>query len=131
MTKIKPLNQPPPDAIIVTMPAKFFEEYTMKKFLLDIHNMNTIDDYVWYRVMKNLPKIQTLYCYWIIGNKIKYRMEIKETLRNQTMGFPRPNGGVRTFSNANILVLQGPVIEPTHDIPMKGFQGFRYTELIF
>lgn len=124
-------NDIQPDAIIVAMPARFFQEYTMEKFLQDMHNMNTIDGFEWYRVMKNLPKIQTPYCYWIIDGKIKYRMDIKEFVRNQTMRFARPKGGVRTFENANYLVLQGPVIEAPYDIPMRGFQGFRYSELIF
>ncbi len=124
-------NNIKPDAIIVAMPARFFQEYTMEKFLQDMHNMNTVDNFVWYRIMKNLPKIQTLYCYWIIDGKIKYRMEIAKLVRNQTMRFARPKGGIRTFENANYIELVGPVIEAPYDIPMRGFQGFRYTELIF
>lgn len=121
----------PPDAIIIAMPAKFFQEYTMEKFLQDMERMNTEDNFVWYRVMKNLPKIQTLYCYWIINGKIKYRMEIAKLVRNKTMRFSRPKGGIRTFENANYIELVGPVIEAPYDIPMRGFQGFRYSDLIF
>lgn len=124
-------NQTKPDAIIVAMPARFFQEYTMEKFLQDMENMNTKDNFVWYRVMKNLPKIQTLYCYWIIDGKIRYRMEIANLVRNKTMRFARPKGGVRTFENANYIELVGPVIDAPYDIPMRGFQGFRYSELIF
>lgn len=123
--------QSKPDAIIVTMPARFFEEYGMKNFLQDIENMNTIDGYIWYRVCKNLPKIQTQYCYWIIGGKIKYRMDLLRLERGHNYSFSRPNGGHREFNNSNAVVLIGPVIKAPHDIPMKGFQGFRYTELIF
>jgi hypothetical protein len=120
-----------PDAIIVSMPARFFQEYTMEKFLQDLHNMNTVDGFVWYRVMKNLPKVQTPYCYWIIDGRIKYRMEIAKLVRNKTMRFARPKGGIRTFENANYIELVGPVIEAPYHIPMRGFQGFRYSELIF
>lgn len=126
-----PQVQIKPDAIIVAMPARFFQEYTMEKFLSDMERMNTEDNFVWYRVMKNLPKIQTQYCYWIIDGKIKYRMDIAKLVRNQTMRFARPNGGFRTFENANYIELVGPVIDAPYDIPMRGFQGFRYTELIF
>lgn len=125
------INQAKPDAIIVAMPARFFQEYTMEKFLQDIENMNTIDNFVWYRVMKNLPKIQTPYCYWIIDGKVKYRMDIAKLVRNKTYRFARPKGGIATFENANCIELVGPVITAPYDIPMRGFQGFRYSELIF
>jgi len=124
-------NQAPPDAIILTMPEKFFKEYTLEKFLQDIHRLNTEDNFVWYRVMKKLPKIKTIYCYWIVGGKLKYRFEIANFIRNRTMRFARPKGGLRTFENANTIELVGPVIEAPYDIPMQGFRGFRYSELIF
>lgn len=119
------------DGIIVTMPARFFVEYTMEKFLDDLERMNKEDNFIWYRVMKNLPKIKTPYCYWIIGGEIKYRMDILGFTRNNTLRFARPKGGIRTFENANAIQLVGPVINAPYVIPMKGFQGFRYTELIF
>ncbi len=42
------------EAIIVAMPDKFFKEYTMEKFLRDVENMNTKDNFVWYLVRKTL-----------------------------------------------------------------------------
>jgi hypothetical protein len=119
------------DAIILAMPAAFFKEYTMERFLKDVEGMNTIDGYVWYMVRKNLPKIITKYCYWIIDGKIRYRMEISHFEVGHDYAFTRKNGGTRHFICANCIVLQGPVIEAPYEIPMRGFQGFRYTELIF
>ena len=119
------------DAIILAMPAKFFKEYTWERFLKDIEGMNTIDNYSWYMIRKNLPKIITPYCYWIIDGKVKYRMEISHFEVNQDYAFSRPKGVLKHFIGANAIVLRGPVIEAPYDIPMRGFQGFRYTELIF
>lgn len=119
------------DAIIVTLPVRFFQEYGMKRFIRDMKSMNEIDGFEWYRTCGNLPKIQPLYCYLICLGKIKYKVEIARYEKNKTMTFDRPNGGSRTFENKNWMVFQGPAIEAPYDIPMKGFQGFRYTELLF
>lgn len=121
-----------PDAIIVTLPARFFTEYSHEKYLEEIKRMQDPDDpIVWYRVCKNLPIHDVAYVYTIIDNKIHHRAQFCGLIRNQTLHFPRPAGGRRTFENANAIMTTGPIVFPPHEIPMRGFQGFRYTKMLF
>lgn len=118
-------------AIIATLPPAFFQEYTLERFEAEMEQMNHDDDMCWYMVLANLPKIETPYFYFLYHGKIQYRCDIMGTMRNETMRFTRPEGGIKTFAGKNWVVLQGPAIKAPYDIPMQGFQGFRYTELIF
>lgn len=119
------------DAIPITMPAKFFTEYTLRKFIQDMKNMNTIDGFTWWRTCRNIPTTKVMYAYFVFGGKVQYRADVSSYEKNKTMDFPRPDGDRRIFENKNWIVLCGPVIKAPYDIPMKGFRGFRYTELIF
>lgn len=122
----------PPDGIIVTLPARFFKEYPVEWYLQDIERMNQEgSSTIWYRVMKNLPTLDFAYVYTIVDNKIWHRSQFAGLIRNETMSFPRPEGGRRTFENANAVMMSGPVIMAPSHIPMKGFQGFRYTKMLF
>ncbi len=120
----------PPDAIIVTLPAKFFEEQNHAAYLKELQDVND-KDHIWYRVCKNLPKHDVLYVYTIIDNKIHHRAQFAGIERNKDYYFSRPGGQVKVFKNANAILTCGPVIMAPHDIVMKGFQGFRYTQILF
>lgn len=121
-----------PDSIIVTLPKRFFEEYSHAKYLEEIEFMTKHPgEMIWYRACKNLPKIEDLlYVYTVIDNKIHHRAMFAGLLRNHTMTFPRPEGGERTFQNSNFIMTSGPIVmAPTNrEWPFKGFQGFRYIE---
>lgn len=119
----------PPIGIIITHPLAFFKEYDEKIYLSEMERMNDPDgDQVWYRVMKNLPTQEFLYIYTCFHGKIQHRTNLAGYVRNTTMTFPRPEGGSRTFENANALILCGPFVKCPIDIPQKGFQGFRYVK---
>ena len=117
-----------PDSIIVTLPGRFFKEYGMAKYLAEIKFMNEHpDQMIWYRVCKNLPKIEDLlYVYTIIDNHIHHRACFGGLVRNTDLTFPRPNGGSRTFPNANAIMMIGPIVMAPKDMHYRGFQGFRY-----
>jgi hypothetical protein len=121
----------PPDGILVTLPARFFVEYDHAKYLEEIKEMNTNEGMIWYRVMKNLPTQDFLYVYTIIDNKIHHRSMFAGLIRNKTMIFGRPEGGRRTFENANAVMMSGPIVMAPEVISMRGFQGFRYTHKLF
>lgn len=121
----------PPDGIIITLPARFFVEYGHEKYLNEIKLMNEDETMIWYRVMKNLPIQDFLYVYTIVANKIHHRSQFAGLLRNHTKTFDRPEGGHRTFENANFVMMTGPVVFPDREYQMRGFQGFRYTQKIF
>lgn len=120
-----------PDAIIVTLPKQFFVEQDHATYLKELQAIHEHEDKVWYRVMKNLPKHDVLYVYTIINNKIHHRTQFAGLIRNTTLSFSRPNGGIRTFENANAVMMTGPVVMAPEEITMKGFQGFRYSPVIF
>ncbi len=62
----------------------------------------------------------------MIDNKIHHRANFAGVERNKNYRFSRPDGQIKAFNNANAILTCGPVIMAPHDIPMKGFQGFRY-----
>lgn len=70
---------------------------------------------------------EIVYCYVTVLGKILYRANIG--------GFEP--GGHRIFDDGrdcyakNWMILTHPFIEANPRIPMKGFQGFRYTKLLF
>jgi hypothetical protein len=121
----------PPDGIIVTLPARFFVEYDHAIYLKEIEEMNQNENMIWYRVMKNLPTQDFLYVYTVIDNNVHHRSQFAGLIRNKTLTFPRPEGGSRTFENANAVMMCGPVVMAPEVIPMRGFQGFRYTTKLF
>lgn len=120
-----------PDAIIVTLPKRFFEEQDHATYLKEIERLNVDEEMIWYRVMKNLPKHDVIYVYTIIDNKIHHRTQFAGLIRDTTLRFTRPNGGLRTFENANAVMMTGPVVMAPEEITMTGFQGFRYSQKIF
>ncbi|MBC8053775.1 MAG: hypothetical protein H7Y13_11990 [Sphingobacteriaceae bacterium] len=128
---MKKVWQELPEAIIVTLPARFFQEYDHGKYLAEIKEMNVNEEMVWYRVMKNLPIYDVIWVYTIIDNKIHHRSQFAGLLRNTTLTFSRPEGGSRTFENANAVMMTGPIVMAPEEITMKGFQGFRYSQFIF
>lgn len=121
-----------PDAIIVTLPVKFFQEYGIREYLQDLINMNKADDYTWYRVMKNLPKQDVLYVYVVAFGRIHHRANLAGFFRGENISFKRPRDGTyKDFPNANGIIMCGPVIRAPMRIKMQGFQGFRYSHTIF
>jgi hypothetical protein len=131
--------QQPPIGIIVTLPRRFFEEYGkdyedgMRRYKDDLQAMNNDEDCHWIRIMKNLPTVEDLlYVYTVYDGKVQHRTIYGGYVRDREYRFKRPFGTVKHFEHANAILQFGPVIFAPHDIPQKGFQGFRYvTEEIF
>lgn len=121
------------EAILITVPAKFFKEYPggEKQFRKILEGLNKTDAYQWGNTCgAGIPKIPVKYCYLVFQGKIQYRTEIARFERNKSMEFN--DGGItRVFRHKNWVWLQGPVERAPRDIPRKGFQGFRYSEWLF
>jgi len=96
-----------------------------------LERMNESDGYNWMQFCgSGVPKIKVNYCYVVFNGKVQYRCDIKEFKAAVTGSFN--DGGVeRSFKNRNLCVLQGPTEKAPYDIPMKGFQGFRYSPFLF
>jgi hypothetical protein len=135
-----------PEAIIITMPVKFLNDLsisewktiynrTQKEHILNGYRIYlqqmeaTIADEnsYWIHKMNNLPTVEVVYCYVTVLGSIMYRANIG--------GFEP--GGHKIFSDGrdcyakNWMILTHPFIEARPRIKRKGFQGFRYTEILF
>ena len=119
------------EAILFTLPKKFFDGYGMDRFENDMRRANIEDDFQWNRACRSLPRNEPLYVYFVYGGFVQYRMDFSHFERNQTKHFPATGGGIRTFSKKHWVIMRGPSVKAPYPIPMRGFQGFRYTEFIF
>jgi hypothetical protein len=117
----------PPEGIIVTISGQLLKERGYKNWLKDFLNAMGNPDMVYYLRQGNQPKREVLYVYLCIGGQIRFRA-------NYVMSH---GPGAMKFNNGSVLVghawviLAGPVVRPSERIPMKGFQGFRYTHKLF
>lgn len=123
----------PPIGIIVTMPVAFFQETgwqsdDLLRQMMYYLNKEKNENGRWYFLKKLLPTKDFLYVYVVWDGKVQLRANLLQLERNKTHRFcDTPNGKWRTFPKKNWIVLCGPGVKAPYDIPMKGFQGFRYT----
>lgn len=119
------------EAIIITVPERFWNEYPGGEEAFE-KEMSLISegDGTWMQTISNIPIQQVEFCYLIIHGKVTKRLTIHKYHKNKTMTFM--DGGIpRTMENKNWVSLCGPVINAPMEIIRKGFQGFRYTKLLF
>src|SRR5436305_1254367 len=96
-----------PCAIIVTFPRVFFREMSPRRFVREFLAMNTEDDWHWQCKIGNRARIEVVYCYIVIGNRIRYRANIA--------GFEP--GGEREFDDGRKatarawMILTAPVVK--------------------
>lgn len=88
-------------------------------------------EYIWMQFCgSGVPKIDVKYAYVVFHGQVQYRCDIQEFIKGATGEF-NDGGVIRTFKKRNMCVLQGPTIVAPYKIPMKGFQGFRYSPFLF
>ena len=115
-----------PEGIIVTISNSMLKKgyrHWLKNFL----NAMEQDDMTYWVKVGNKPKHDILYVYLLIGGKIRFRTNF--VMAEGAMEKEFDNGDTM-FSKAWIIIT-GKVTRPTTPIPMKGFQGFRYTQKLF
>lgn len=121
------------DAILLTIGKKVFDIYPggEKQVRKLLEGMNKTDRYHWCQLCgSGVPRIKVPYVYLVFNGKIQYRAEVKGYGKNVTQEF-NDTGITRIMRDCNLVYIQGPVIAAPYEIPFKGFQGIRYTELIF
>lgn len=122
-----------PDGIIITMPARFFQEYpggeaTYRRI---VETMNVREEVIWGNTIANIPSVEVAYCYICFAGYVQYRFSIVDFEKNTSKEFS-DGGIVRVFHNKNWVNLCAPVVKaPKEKFPQKGFQGFRYTPFLF
>lgn len=126
----------PPDGIVITISQKMIKEKGyrnwLRKFLqaMALHEEGLT---YWMRQGAKPTKDKDLkYVYLCIGGKIRFRAYYggSEGPSEKTFGTWGGGEGATIFARAWVI-LSGPVERPPVPIPMKGFQGFRYTEKLW
>jgi hypothetical protein len=120
--------QEPPIGIIKTMPIKWLNEsHSIEHWERSMLKMNHCEGHYWIYNLTGKPKYDVLYFYLLYDRAIRFRMNI--------IGYEGPekikcySGEVR-YGRCWIQVA-APVIKLKEPVPMKGFQGFRYTTEIY
>jgi hypothetical protein len=120
-----------PTGIIKCLPKKWYDEVGGEKYLEKTFRKN-IQKRGWqfYQSMACIPKYDVLHCYLLINGFVRFRLNIVVIESGGTMLFrDRP---VPQHWNAKYwMILSAPVVEPSEPMPMRGFQGFRYTDDLF
>jgi len=123
-----------PDGILITLAQGNIDDLGgIKPIERFWESMNNIDDRYWEHGLANKPIHEVLYCYMVYGGYVQYRFNIAvitgraiKNFRNNTKG-----GGFRSIKRKAWMTLTAPVIKAPPGIVRKGFQGFRYTPILF
>lgn len=124
----------PPEAIILTMPVAFFKEREMdqESFGKYFERFMRRPESLWNYKKKQLPTEEVAWVYLVWNGKVQFRLNFVQYERNKSKTFNDTyDGKVRKFPKMNWIILSGPAIPAPYEIPMKGFQGHRYTQKIF
>ena len=130
---MKDLSEPP-EAIILTMPVAFFKDRDMDQdaFGEYFERFMRSEDALWNYKKHTLPTQEIIWVYLVWNGKVQFRLNFVEYQRNKSKTFTDAyDGKAREFPKMNWIILSGPAIPAPYDIPMKGFQGHRYTKKIF
>lgn len=121
----------PYTGIIKCLPKKWLDDVGGEKYLDKVfrHNLPK-GDWMFYMSLAGKPKYEILHCYLLINGLLRFRTNVAEILPGGTMVF-RDRPIPQTWTAKYWAILTAPVIEPAQQMPMTGFQGFRYTEGLF
>lgn len=121
------------DAIILTLGQNFLNKVYPGGRDAIIKALERTDngDYQWMQFCgSGCPSVKVEFCYLAWDGKIQYRLSVEEYQKKVSGGFA--DGGVmRRFKNRNLVIMTGPCIKASYEIPFKGCQGIRYTEFLF
>lgn len=120
----------PADAIIVTFGKKIFDGNGGKeKFIEFFESWAQRENCEWYHKCKNRPHQDIAWVYVIVENFIMYRMFYGgyKSVGEKILTW---EDGVKEISWPRII-LAGPLTKAPTQMPMRGFQGFRYTQKLF
>ena len=120
-----------PAGIIKCLPKRWYDEVGGEKYLEKCFRQNIAKhDWIFYQSMGGKPRYDVLYCYLLINGLLRFRLNIVEILPGGTMTF-RDRPIPQNWTARNWMILGSPVVEPAREMPMRGFQGFRYTQELF
>lgn len=116
------------------MPVAFFKDRNMAQdaFGKNFERYMRHPDALWNFKKTQLPTSEVAWVYLVWSGLVQFRMNFVMYERNVTKTFTDSwDGKARTFPAQNWIILSGPAVKAPYEIPMKGFQGHRYTKKIF
>lgn len=127
-----------PEAIVLTIPQGFLKDYPggEERFHRVMGAVNE-GAMIWNQTISAFPKHEVLYCYLTMNGKIAYRCNIAGyDFGTKEFHDPQPKGETlhvvrRVLSDKRWVLLCGPVEKAPVEIAYKGFQGFRYSQLLW
>lgn len=124
-----------PEGIVLTLPQIFFKETQVGTgfFAKSFERYMQDEEAIWNFKLTNLPKIDVAFVYIIFDGKIRYRTNLVMYERGVSKTFQDPPyfGMIREFYKKNWVLITGPIQKPPYEMPLKGFQGFRYCTKLF
>ena len=125
-----------PEALLITMSKENVVEWGGLELIDRFFQFNYrdgSDETFWYKIGSNLPKFEVMFVYIVIHNTIRWRFNFVGYEQ-----FPRNGPGITLWKNGighrywgNFVVLCGPSIKMPEELTRRGFQGFRYSEILF
>lgn len=117
--------------LIKCLPKKWLDDVGGEKYLERVIRSGVGEkDWQFYMSLAGKPKYEVLHCYLLIAGYLRFRMNIAGIVEGGTMVF-RDRPIPQTWTARYWMILTSPVVEPKERMPMRGFQGFRYTDEIF
>lgn len=123
-----------PEGIVLTLPVAFFNDRNMTtdQFKQLFERYMRREDAIWNFRLTNLPTHDVAYVYLIFEKQIQYKAHLVQYERDKAKVFnDSPDGIVRSFPPSNWVLFTGPLVKPPNELPLKGFQGFRYCTKLF
>lgn len=116
-----------PEGIIITVSQSMIGVNGYRQWLHNFLHAMRQDEWIYSFRAATKPKQDVLYVYLCIGNRIRYRaLYVRSTgacLKHFSDG--------RTLEGKAWVEVCGPVVRAPKAIHMTGFQGFRYTPMLF
>lgn len=133
MKQLKYLKEPPV-AILLTLPVAFFKDrdMTYAEFQKYFERVMRRPEWVWNFKLTNLPTMDVAWVYLVFDGFVQYKVNLVMYERNTSKVFKDAmDNKERVFESCNWVILTGPPVKAPFDIPMRGFQGFRYSQELF
>lgn len=126
----------PPEGIVITVSAGMIGDHGyrhwLRNFLESMKQSEETCDWNYYFRVGGQPRqdkhIQ--YVYLCIGGKIRFRVFYAGSQAGGKLNLSNGHR-YRIVEGRAWILTAGPVERAPHPIPMKGFQGFRYTHKLF
>lgn len=117
--------------IIKCLPKKWLDDVGGEKYLeRTFHHSLLREDSWFYMSLAGKPKYDVGHFYLLINGFVRFRLNLAGIEPGGTLVF-RDRPIPQTWTARYWAILTAPIAEPFERMPMRGFQGFRYTEHLF